>query len=327
MQSMKDMPQELVRGLIDNYRGGRSARECSDWLLERGFGGGSPKAVADWFRRHEIFKTYPDIDMKMHFAEDPLQNTTAIEYVRSDAKTLLVFWTEQAVLRFIEDFKPEALIDNGDLFDFEAISRFPTSLVKRTSLQDDVDAGRAIIRHQREAAGPDCEIYVTEGNHEARLSKFITANAPELSESPGLTMEDFCGFADFDAKYVHPYGNGVDWHGILVAHGNRVNAHSAGSAKAEFGDSGTSLIMGHTQRLGAYYVTDRTGTHAAFENGCMCRIDPGGAAPSMRGPRVNNWQQGFAVGFADDYGWNIYQVSITNHEFIWGGKRYTPTGK
>lgn len=251
---------------------------------------------------------------------DPLDRLVIV----SDHQARYADWaTHAAVCMFLKDFQPHTLVVNGDLLDLEAISTFRSSLTKRQSILEDIHAGSDILRHYRITC-PKARIVLIEGNHEARLSHYILDHAAELEGLPGLTIPDLLDVKALNIEYVGPYGRGIDWHGIYIYHGARLSAHAAASAHAEYVDAGTSGASGHTQRLGAYYVTDRVGPHAWFESGCLCRIDPDGAPPSARGPRVNNWQQGFVVGYyhAGAELWNLYPVHIWNHQFVWADKLY-----
>ena len=233
--------------------------------------------------------------------------------------------TEQSVLSFLRDFQPDLLINNGDLFDLEALSHYRKSLDAQASLEADLAAGRAILAHQR-AACPDADIVLVEGNHEERLTRFLLDNARELSDSPMLHPAAFLDTQRFGVRYVGPYGVGLDWHGVLVYHGALVRAESGASARAEYLSTGTSGVSGHTHRLGSYYHTDRSGAHAWYEGGCLCNIEGPDVPPDARGPRVRNAQQVFLAGYYDSGLWNLYQVSITRHCFIWEGKLYVPDG-
>ena len=233
---------------------------------------------------------------------------------------------EQSVNKFIKDFRPETVIIGGDLTDFQAIGKYPSTLQERMTFVDDINESRAVLERLRKVA-PNAEMFLLAGNHEERLQKFLTDKAPELQDLESLKLDVLLGLKELDIEYIFPYGRGVSWHSVLCIHGNRVNAHSAFSAKAEFYDSGTSLVMGHVQRAGAFYVTDREGTHAAFEAGCMCHIEPDLAPPSMRKARVNNWQNAFVYGESIDKTWTIQVVCAVENRFVLNGKLYRPDEK
>ena len=225
-------------------------------------------------------------------------------------------------LQFVKDFNPETVVLNGDMLDLESLSKYPTSLEHRLTVQADVDAAVDILKRLR-AVAPKAEIYHVAGNHEQRLEKYLTVNAPELAGSPNLTIPEFLGLKELGIEYIEPYGRGVSWHGCLVYHGRRVSQHSAYSAKAEFFDAGTSLVMGHTTRLGSYYFTDRNGVHVAHEAGSLTRTDPEGAPPNAKPGQILNWQQGWAFGQAIDGHYSLYLAPVVNHKLVYNGKLYT----
>jgi hypothetical protein len=232
--------------------------------------------------------------------------------------------THKAFLEFLHDFQPTTGIVNGDLVDLEGLSKFRTSPSKRMSVVDDIKAGRQILEDYINAS-PDTDWHLTAGNHEERLENFLIDHAPELTELPGLTLEELLGVDELGVTYHGPYGAGVDWHTIHVYHGKAVSSFSSYSARKEFDINLTSGITGHTQRLGQYYFTDGRGrVHVWFEAGCMCEINPRNAPPSGRGPRQNNWQQGFVVVYWEsNERWSGYTVPIVRHGFLWGGKEYS----
>jgi predicted phosphodiesterase len=232
--------------------------------------------------------------------------------------------TERAVNKFLADLQPDILVNDGDLFEFEALSSFRKTLAAQQSVEKDRAAGRLVLERQRSAL-PNARIILVEGNHEERLTRFLLDQAPALADTPALHIPTYLGVSDYNVEYVGPYGAEFNWHSVLIYHGEAVSRHSSYSAKQEMENAGTSGVSGHTHRLGSHYKTDRESAHAWYENGCMCKIVGRGQPPSSKKFRQHNWQQGFTVGYwaARDL-WNLYTVSITNHRFVWGGKLYGP---
>lgn len=232
--------------------------------------------------------------------------------------------TRIGVMDFLSDFQPNTIVNNGDLFDFESLSVYRKTPRAKQSLQADLEAGREWLNLERRAA-PNARIVLVEGNHEARLHNYILDNADALAGLPTLDAAAFIGVSDFEVEYVGPYGAGLDWHGILIYHGALVRGGSALTARAEYVDAGTSGVSGHTHKLGAFYHTDRSGSHAWYEGGCLCNISGPDTPPDHHGPRVRNWQQGFVYGYWSRLGmWNLYQVAITDHKFVVEGVLYGP---
>lgn len=230
--------------------------------------------------------------------------------------------TWRAVLKFLGDFQPNVIVNAGDLFDLEALSSFPKTLEARASVEKDLRAGRALVKSEMVVC-PHAHVVLVEGNHEARVWRYLQDNAPEM-RSVVPVKEFLLGPLADGVQYVGPYGAGYEWHTLLIPHGAHVSKRSAYSAHAELEEAGTSGVSGHTHRLGSTYFTDREETHAWYENGCLCYIRGPHVPPSVRGPRVQDWQQGFSVGYYEGGVWNVYQVSVTRHRFIWEGKTYAP---
>jgi hypothetical protein len=232
--------------------------------------------------------------------------------------------TEQAFLHFVTDFKPQTAVKNGDLVDLQALGKFRISLFERQSFVPDIEAGRAILANLRSALPDKARLILTAGNHEERLVNYLKDQAAELEGVPGLTLEEQLDLPSLGVEFMGPYGAGVDWHSIFIYHGK---LHTKTAAAKELANRWTSGVSGHTQRLAVTYFTDGMGNpHAWFEDGCMCRVDPEGAPPSMRGPLQNDWQQGFVIGEWQKETWALTPIHIHNHEFIYNGNLYTPKG-
>jgi hypothetical protein len=232
--------------------------------------------------------------------------------------------TEQAFLYFLEDWKPQTAVLNGDLVDLQALGKYRASLDERKSLMPDVEAATSILKNEKSALPKKTRMVLTAGNHEERLANYLLDRAAELENVPGLAIETLLGLDKLGVEYVGPYGAGIDWHSVFIYHGTRV---TKGAAAQEMADRWTSGVSGHTQRLGDAYYTDGMGeNHGWYEDGCMCRVDPEGAPPSVRGPKQNNWQQGFVIGEYIGSKWSMTTIHIGNHEFVYNGNLYTPKG-
>jgi hypothetical protein len=72
-------------------------------------------------------------------------------------------------------------------------------------------------------------------------------------------------------------------------------------------------MIGHTHRLGIYYRTNASGTYAAYENGCLCRLDPEYAI-------CPDWQQGFSVIHVEANGYfHVQQIPILRRRTFFYG--------
>lgn len=197
---------------------------------------------------------------------------------------------------YLRDYRPDKLVLNGDLLDFYTLSTFDKNPERKVSVQEELDEGSRIIKDLRNAVGKQCDIYMTEGNHENRLQRYLWNN-PELEGLRDLKLDKLLHLKEHGVKYVNAnmdYWKKDTGHlkigDVVVMHGdNRLNGGSC-SAKSGYSAHNTmvnmqsSVIMGHVHRLGIVYKTNPYGTTFGIEQGSLCQ--PTGTA---------NWQQGFAT--------------------------------
>ena len=74
------------------------------------------------------------------------------------------------------------LIDLGDAFDLHEISLHPKSPEFRWPFDEEVKRGNDFMDKFCSAVGPKVPKYMTEGNHETRLSRYMMKNAPMLEK-------------------------------------------------------------------------------------------------------------------------------------------------
>ena len=219
----------------------------------------------------------------------------------------------QGVFKYIKDYKPDKVVLLGDVIDFYQLSKFDKNPNRITGLQDEIDAARWELGELRKVHKG--QITYLEGNHEHRLYRYLNAN-PEISSLRSINkVESILGLKDFNINYKHH----EQIAGVLFKHGNVVRKHSSYTAKGEFDNEGTSGVSGHTHRIGAHYVTNRSGQHAWFEMGHLCSEK---AAEYMEG-KVPNWQKGFGVMEYSPHNklWKVHQIPIVDNKFI------APNGK
>jgi UDP-2,3-diacylglucosamine pyrophosphatase LpxH len=217
------------------------------------------------------------------------------------------------ILYIIKQRQPEKVILNGDMMDCYSVSRFDKNPYRMfhvgsrgtivSALQNEIDLLRNHLRELRKVA-PDSEIVYNEGNHEYRLTRYVFSKAAELSglrrsdsEYDLLSLPYLLEFDKLDVKFnTSPTGEGWEKVGnIIVGHFNRVNKHSAYTAKNLLDDKGVSLVQGHTHRGGSSYKSTLLGSLQSHENFCTCMV---GGAEYTSNP---NWQQG--MGIIEDGKW------------------------
>jgi len=217
------------------------------------------------------------------------------------------------LLEFIREHRPGTVHLLGDIGDFYSISRFQKDPARREDLQQDLDATRDFLREVRNAA-PAARLIYSEGNHEFRLRKYLRTEAKALALLRALRLETLLDFKSLKIRYQaqdRPYRVGS----LLFTHGQLARKWSGNSARGNFERFGCCVISGHTHRLGAFYHRDINDTYAAWENGCVCLLDP----EYITAP---DWQSGWSVVWSQwDY-FHVEQVAVIKGQFNYHGKMY-----
>ena len=159
-----------------------------------------------------------------------------------------------ALLWAIKEFKPSAVICNGDALDGASISRHPPSGVsgKEPSVIEELKACKEALGEIEEAAKEarhNVRLVYTWGNHDARFNARLAANAPQFAETFGFKLEDhfptweFCMtcWATDDVVIKHRYKGGIH-----ATHNNTVGA-------------GKTIVTGHLHSLKVTPYADYNG--------------------------------------------------------------------
>lgn len=224
----------------------------------------------------------------------------------------------------ISDINPDVFVINGDLVDGYPISRFLKDPNRLETLQDELDASKDILQRFREVT-PKAKRYLTEGNHESRLSKVIaTLDGPARELARLESFQEAMSWTSL----LRLKENGYQWVSdkdqpsvdiipqFLVKHGSVVRRYSGYSAKGEYDNYHRSGTSGHTHRLSQYYHSSLGETHLWVETGCLCSLKPDYT-------KYPNWMQGFAV-----FTWSgnelpfVELVHINKHKTIFRGSIY-----
>lgn len=224
----------------------------------------------------------------------------------------------------IRDIQPDVLVVNGDTVDCYGISRFLKDPTRLEGLQDELNEARRILTGFRDAS-PKSKRFITEGNHEARLSKTIASldgPARELARldnfQEAMSWRSLLGLHTLGYKWVADHdqpATDIIPH-VLVKHGSVVRKYSGYSAKAEYENYHRSGTSGHTHRLGVHYHRSLDQTHLWVETGCLCSLKP-------EYTRYPNWMQGFAVfSWIDDDLPFVQPVHINNGTTLYNGVVY-----
>ena len=223
----------------------------------------------------------------------------------------------QVALAFIRVFKPHVVFLIGDVVDMYQVSSFDKDPERRFKLWEDLTCGYLILKRIRKACG-DVPIYYIEGNHEARMQRYLWRQAPELSGFPSLQLPKLLNLDEMNIKYVEE--GSMLWHGLLVKHGNMVRSKSGYTATGEMEKAGISGISGHTHRLSQVYKRNYASTKTWVECGCLCDLNP-----EYANGNVMDWQSGLAFGYYEKAGnrFTLHTLPIVHNKCIFDGRLIT----
>jgi hypothetical protein len=193
-----------------------------------------------------------------------------------------------ALLWAIKEFKPSAVICNGDSLDGASISRHPPSGVsgKEPSVIEELKACKEALGEIEETAKEarhNVRLVYTWGNHDARFNARLAANAPQFAETFGFKLEDhfptweFCMtcWATDDVVIKHRYKGGV--------HATHNNAATAGK----------TMVTGHLHSLKVTPYADYNGNRFGVDTGTLA--EPYGPQFSYGEDNPLNHRSGFAI--------------------------------
>lgn len=214
---------------------------------------------------------------------------------------------------FVEATEPERIIID-EWVDWYALSKFSKDPRRRLMLQDELDAAQAWLWKLKRRF-PKTKIIMLESNHDRRLMKYLSSQAPELTYLRCLDFSHLLGLDGMQIDYekTHVYKK------VLFKHGDIVRRDSAMTAKAEFMKEGMAGCSGHTHRAGVFYQTLRGGKYSWVECGCLCKLDP----EYIEG--TSNWQHGVGL-FTFEDGSDLYDpkvFTINRYKVLWGNKTIT----
>jgi predicted phosphodiesterase len=97
----------------------------------------------------------------------------------------------KALLKFIEYFKPQIIINNGDSFDGGSISRFPRiGWDKKPTVQEELEANKFFLGEIEKIRPAGCRLIHCLGNHDARFETMLAAQASAYEGVHGFQLKD-----------------------------------------------------------------------------------------------------------------------------------------
>jgi len=228
--------------------------------------------------------------IEKHSARINMEIDHGIVIVFSDAH----FWNTdestafRALIKFIKELKPRAVIANGDVFDGASISRHGRIgfLEHRPTVIEELNACKEMlnrIENVCKEVKPSPLLTWTLGNHDSRFETYLAAVAPQYEFINGFHLKDhFPAWRPCWATWINNVCIKHRWKGgVHATHNNTLGA-------------GTSIVTGHLHSLKVSAYTDYTGTRYGVDTGTLAEID-GDMFMNYTEDNPKNWRSGFAV--------------------------------
>lgn len=195
------------------------------------------------------------------------------------------------MLDVLASVQPDEVLLLGDFIDAKAPARWSKAKAEEfaADLPRELEAGKKILADIRNVH--DGVLTYVQGNHEDRIENYTRLYAPALI---GIvpTLQELLDFGGHLVRYRHqPYRVAP---GVLAIHGNKLSSTQNSSAQSAYKERmrfGTSIVQGHTHRLGLGYDTQER-TRFWLEAGHLLDVSK---ADYLDFPSMANWQQGFGM--------------------------------
>ena len=191
----------------------------------------------------------------------------------------------KALLLMIKEFKPQVIVCNGDAFDGQVLSRFPSiNYDQKPTVLDELKACRyhldEIVKHK--PAG--CRLIWTLGNHDMRYEAWLVNKVPEYSGVDGFSLKYH--FPEWETCWSFWIGEDT-----VVKHrykGGRMAGYNNLTAAMN-----TNIITGHTHVLCASPITGYQGTWWGVQTGCLA--NPLSSTFEYTEDSPKDWRSGFVL--------------------------------
>lgn len=190
----------------------------------------------------------------------------------------------RAFVKFCKQFKPEAVILNGDVIDAATVSRHPPiGWEKQPTVQEEIEVAQERLHEVEMAAGKARKLWPL-GNHDGRFETRLATVAPEYARVHGVHLRDhfplwepcWSVFINDNVVVKHRFKGGIH-----ATHNNTMW-------------SGRTMITGHLHSAKVTPLTDYNGTRYGVDTGCIA--DPSDRAfLDYTEDNPKNWRAAFCL--------------------------------
>lgn len=209
----------------------------------------------------------------------------------------------------------------GDMLDMTALSRWVRGTPEESGklLQKELDAFTDWATDVYKAAGSSIPLTMIRGNHDDRITKYLTTVAKGLDGLSALKFENLLDLEGYGwVMMEEPYKITSD---TVVVHGLTVRSKSGYTAHAHIDKFfPTNVVHGHTHRGGVVYRTINGKTSWAMESGHTMN-------PKLASYTMNpDWQLGFGILDVNPGSPTVphFVPMKSDGSFIFDGRRWTP---
>lgn len=157
----------------------------------------------------------------------------------------------RCLIRVAKELRPDVFVCLGDLLDFYQLSRFDKDPSRKTTVADDCDLARKWFYKLDRALPDKCTKVFIEGNHEARLQKWIWANGSDLGKMiPALG--DYLHLPALGWEHVR-YGELWRYGNVAYMHGDRCGMNVSMNMIRKYG---CNVVHGHDHGAGLRYFAN-----------------------------------------------------------------------
>lgn len=209
------------------------------------------------------------------------------------------YHSEVAVAAAVDHLKTQglsALLLNGDIADFYAISRYMKD-PKRRDFKGELEAVRSFLQWLRQEF-PGIPIVLKCGNHEERWQHWLFQHAAEISDDPRMSLSAWLNLKEHSIDLVEDQ-RPVMLGKLPVLHGHELPKGMAAPvnvARGAFLRTLSSCLVGHSHRTSNHAESNMWHHETAcWSTGCLCDLRPEYA-------KFNRWNHGFALVTVHDGG-------------------------
>jgi hypothetical protein len=206
----------------------------------------------------------------------------------------------ETALAYGETFGPDAILWNGDVLDYEAISKFDR-LGPGPTVGQELACAKELFAHVHHRF-PGVPQFYKLGNHDERWELYLWRKAMELAELCKDVWQHFVGIDEFGITIIRD-GRPVMCGKLPILHGHELSkgfVAPVNPARGAFLKMLSSCLIAHHHRQSEHDEPTFWGEVISCRSqACLC-------FRHQRYARINKWQHGFAtVEVHDDGGYEL----------------------